>query len=446
MNAEKVESVKQCEPPVLRAFASEEFGSIRSIMIDSDPWFVGKDVAAALGYGDTDQALRKHVDTEDRLTRRFNGSGQNRLMTVINESGLYALIFGSKLDSAKRFKRWVTSEVLPAIRKTGGYSVQSKGQQRFDLMNQEVLAIQEGQAAMMDKLAALELSRKQDRQALDNVLFVCKQLSEKIQGMNQERQPGSFTPRHNPKGRSEWRSEIYELVNKIVRLNGSTMKAVLKQGYDYLGRNYGWYFKDERRMFVECTGYKGDIAQISGLDIIESSEMYKSIFMSIMKDRYENEKHDAETKKGIQAALTRKPPMIPADMIPTRHKAEDLPMVLSPENPGSNDIKIVAEVQAVEVEATAVKEPKKKSYYYKPSITLPIIKPIAEKRGDKTVGYWVTYQKIYDIVGVAKMNRLTKAYVRAHNRLPKSKTDIFAESEKNMKIFKEAAKALDAVS
>lgn len=436
MNAEKVENVKQCEPPVLRAFASEEFGSIRSIMIDSDPWFVGKDVAAALGYGDTDQALRKHVDTEDRLTRRFNGSGQNRLMTVINESGLYALIFGSKLDSAKRFKRWVTSEVLPAIRKTGGYSIQSKGQQRFDLMNQEVLAIQESQAAMMDKLDALELSRKQDRQALDNVLFVCKQLSEKIQGMNQARQPGSFTPRHDPKGRSEWRSEIYELVNKIVRLNGSTMKAVLKQGYDYLCRNYGWYFKDERRMFVERTGYKGDIAQISGLDIIESSEMYKSIFMSIMKDRLEIEKDNAAAKSGIVSALSKRanPPVIPADAIPKRRAAEPEPVVEA-------ECRVVESKEPVPI----VVEPKKKKYY-KASITLPIIKPIAEKRGDKTVGYWVTYQKIYDIVGVAKMNRLTKAYVRAHNRLPKSKTDIFAESEKNMKIFKEAAKALDAVS
>lgn len=436
MNAEKVESVKQCEPPVLRAFASEEFGSIRSIMIDSDPWFVGKDVAAALGYGDTDQALRKHVDTEDRLTRRFNGSGQNRLMTVINESGLYALIFGSKLDSAKRFKRWVTSEVLPAIRKTGGYSVQSKGQQRFDLMNQEVLAIQESQAAMMDKLDALELSRKQDRQALDNVLFVCKQLSEKIQGMNQARQPGSFTPRHDPKGRSEWRSEIYELVNKIVRLNGSTMKAVLKQGYDYLCRNYGWYFKDERRMFVERTGYKGDIAQISGLDIIESSEMYKSIFMSIMKDRLEIEKDNAAAKSGIVSALSKRanPPVIPADAIPKRRAAEPEPVVEA-------ECRVVESKEPVPI----VVESKKKKYY-KASITLPIIKPIAEKRGDKTVGYWVTYQKIYDIVGVAKMNRLTKAYVRAHNRLPKSKTDIFAESEKNMKIFKEAAKVLDAVS
>lgn len=430
MNAEKVESVKQCEPPVLRAFASEEFGSIRSIMIDSDPWFVGKDVAAALGYGDTDQALRKHVDTEDRLTRRINGSGQNRLMTVINESGLYALIFGSKLDSAKRFKRWVTSEVLPAIRKTGSYTVKTTGQQRFELMNQEVLAVQKIQNEMMAKLDAFETARKQDRQAIDNVLFVCKQLERKLQST----QPGSYTPRQTPKGRSEWRTEVYDLANKIVSLTGLTLNCVLHQGYDYLGRNYGWFFEDARKEFVRQTDYKGSLKNISGLDVIEASEMYKSIFMSIMKDRCENEKHNAEVKKGIKGVLTKTPPIIPADAIPKRRAAEPEPVV-------------EAECRVVESEEPVpiVVESKKKKYY-KASITLPIIKPIAEKRGDKTVGYWVTYQKIYDIVGVAKMNRLTKAYVRAHNRLPKSKTDIFAESEKNMKIFKEAAKALDAVS
>ena len=430
MNAEKVESVKQCEPPVLRAFASEEFGSIRSIMIDSDPWFVGKDVAAALGYGDTDQALRKHVDTEDRLTRRFNGSGQNRLMTVINESGLYALIFGSKLDSAKRFKRWVTSEVLPAIRKTGSYTVKTTGQQRFELMNQEVLAVQKIQNEMMAKLDAFETARKQDRQAIDNVLFVCKQLERKLQST----QPGSYTPRQTPKGRSEWRTEVYDLANKIVSLTGLTLNCVLHQGYDYLGRNYGWFFEDARKEFVRQTDYKGSLKNISGLDVIEASEMYKSIFMSIMKDRCENEKHNAEVKKGIKGVLTKTPPIIPADAIPKRRAAEPEPVV-------------EAECRVVESEEPVpiVVESKKKKYY-KASITLPIIKPIAEKRGDKTVGYWVTYQKIYDIVGVAKMNRLTKAYVRAHNRLPKSKTDIFAESEKDMKIFKEAAKALDAVS
>ncbi len=91
---------------------------IRAILINGDPWFVGKDVAAALGYADTSDALKKHVDNDDKLTRRFADSGQNREMYIINESGLYSLIFGSRLEGAKRFKHWVTSEVLPAIRKT----------------------------------------------------------------------------------------------------------------------------------------------------------------------------------------------------------------------------------------------------------------------------------------------------------------------------------------
>lgn len=82
---------------------------------------MGKDVATALGYKDTSDALKKHVESEDKLTRRFADSGQNRQMWIINESGLYSLILGSKLESAKRFKRWVTSEVLPCIRKHGGY-------------------------------------------------------------------------------------------------------------------------------------------------------------------------------------------------------------------------------------------------------------------------------------------------------------------------------------
>lgn len=106
----------------LQVFKNNEF-SIKSLVIDNEPWFVGKDVAAALGYRDTSDALKKHVDNDDKLTRRFADSGQNREMYIINESGLYSLILSSKLESAKRFKRWVTSEVLPAIRKTGGYQL-----------------------------------------------------------------------------------------------------------------------------------------------------------------------------------------------------------------------------------------------------------------------------------------------------------------------------------
>ncbi len=107
----------------LQIFNNEEFGQIRTVTINNEPWFVGKDVAISLGYKDTSDALKKHVLPEDKLTRRFADSGQNREMYIINESGLYALIFGSKLDSAKRFKHWVTSEVLPSIRKHGMYAV-----------------------------------------------------------------------------------------------------------------------------------------------------------------------------------------------------------------------------------------------------------------------------------------------------------------------------------
>lgn len=110
------------EQTKLTVFNNEEFGEIRTVIIDNKPWFVGKDVAVSLGYKDTSDALKKHVADEDKLTRCFADSGQNRQMYIINESGLYALIFGSKLESANRFKRWVTSEVLPSIRKNGIYA------------------------------------------------------------------------------------------------------------------------------------------------------------------------------------------------------------------------------------------------------------------------------------------------------------------------------------
>ena len=106
----------------LQIFNSEEFGEIRTVEIDNEPWFVGKDVAVALGYSNTRDALNRHVDNDDKNTVVIpDGNKGNPNQTVINESGLYTLIFGSKLDSAKRFKHWVTSEVLPTIRKTGSY-------------------------------------------------------------------------------------------------------------------------------------------------------------------------------------------------------------------------------------------------------------------------------------------------------------------------------------
>ena len=105
----------------IQIFTSEVFGEIRTCQVNNQIMFVGKDVATALGYTDPQKALKMHVDNDDKLTRQIVVSGQGRRTYIINESGLYSLILSSKLPQAKAFKRWVTSEVLPQIRKTGGY-------------------------------------------------------------------------------------------------------------------------------------------------------------------------------------------------------------------------------------------------------------------------------------------------------------------------------------
>lgn len=107
----------------LEIFKNREFGEIRTVVIDGEPWFVGKDIAEVLGYSNSRKAILDHVDDEDKMngvTIR-DAIGRDQAAVVINESGVYALIFGSKLASAKRFKHWVTSEVLPQIRKNGSY-------------------------------------------------------------------------------------------------------------------------------------------------------------------------------------------------------------------------------------------------------------------------------------------------------------------------------------
>lgn len=126
----------------LQIFDSPDFGQIRTIQQNGEPWFVGKDVAKILGYERADNAIRNHVDDEDKLMHQISASGQNREMYIINESGLYSLILSSKMPKAKEFKRWVTSEVIPAIRKTGGYIAGSENMTDSEIMAKAVLVAQ----------------------------------------------------------------------------------------------------------------------------------------------------------------------------------------------------------------------------------------------------------------------------------------------------------------
>lgn len=117
----------------IQIFKNDEFGQVRTTTINGEPWFVGKDVADILGYSNPRDAIAKHVDDDDRNTVAIRDGKGNPNQTIINESGLYALIIGSKLPTAKKFKRWVTSEVLPSIRKTGSYTVDPLQKQRLEI-------------------------------------------------------------------------------------------------------------------------------------------------------------------------------------------------------------------------------------------------------------------------------------------------------------------------
>ena len=139
----------------IKIFENPEFGKVRTVQVNGEPWLVGKDVAEALGYSDPQKALKMHVDEEDKLTRQIVVSGQNRNVFVINESGIYSLVLSSKLPTAKKFKRWVTSEVLPSIRKHGAY------------MNDEALKRAISEPDFLIKLATELKEEKEQRRLLE---------------------------------------------------------------------------------------------------------------------------------------------------------------------------------------------------------------------------------------------------------------------------------------
>ncbi len=155
----------------LQIFNSEEFGDIRTVTIDNEPWFVGKDVAEALEYNEPHKAIARHISDDDRMKHPVTDStGRNQDTWIINESGLYALIFGSKLESAKRFKHWVTSEVLPAIRKTGSYQNPMTTDQKIQLLAQ-------GNVELTEKVNAIDKDLQEFKQDMPLLALECQRIT-----------------------------------------------------------------------------------------------------------------------------------------------------------------------------------------------------------------------------------------------------------------------------
>ena len=141
----------------IRIFNNPDFGDVRTIVIDGEPWFVGNDCAKALGYKNLYNGVNKNVDDEDRRVSPVESASGIQQTTIINESGLYSLIFGSKLDSAKKFKRWVTSEVLPSLRKTGTYGAPKTIPQQIQLLAQGNVELNQRVDTLTERMDKIEM-------------------------------------------------------------------------------------------------------------------------------------------------------------------------------------------------------------------------------------------------------------------------------------------------
>lgn len=223
----------------LQIFNNPEFGKVRTIVIDGEPWFVGKDVAKALGYKDTISALKVHVDVEDKKGgwQITTPSGEQQ-MTIINESGVYSLIFSSKLPKAKEFKRWVTSEVLPSIRKQGGYLTPAAAEQLEQLLDAKLKGFQE----LADRVTALENA------ATDPFAFTVPIPAPLPEGKD---------PSVQPPGRDylkRWMRTASEKLELMSNKFNMTSNAILHKLYGYLEEEFGVVLADERLRIMEEFG------------------------------------------------------------------------------------------------------------------------------------------------------------------------------------------------
>ena len=255
----------------LQIFNNEEFGQIRTVTIDNEPWFVGKDVATALGYSNSRDAILKHVHEDDKGVAKCDTPSGKQEMTVINESGLYALIFGSKLDSAKRFKHWVTSEVLPSIRKNGNYQMM---QHESSELSPQLQMLQ----GLLDQMKETEIAnKKRDRQ-----IALAQETAEKAVETTERMKDEIISPFNN------WRDDINKKVRQISIASGIPYQGLFTTMYsdlEHIGRcdlSTRQRNKRDRMERAGCT--KTDIQkETTKIAVIEGDARLKQIFEDIVR-------------------------------------------------------------------------------------------------------------------------------------------------------------------
>lgn len=239
----------------LQIFKNENFGEIRTLEINKEIYFVGKDVADILGYQNSSKALFDHVDEEDKLNNESLSSLGQRGGWLINESGLYSLVLSSKLPTAKQFKRWVTSEVLPSIRKTGSYTAKPE------------------LSPQLQVLINLELQQKEQEKQLAIV-------SEKVDSI---KEIVALSP-------TEWRKETTALLNKMATALGGydKMSELRNESYKLLDERFGVDLQrrlvNKRQRMAENGACKTSRDKLNQLDVIGDDKKLIEGYISIIKE------------------------------------------------------------------------------------------------------------------------------------------------------------------
>lgn len=223
----------------------------------------------------------------------------------------------------------------------------------------------------------------------------------------------SYTPRAEQI--SDWRRDMYDRIKVVAKTNDMKIEEIMSKIYLYMRDVYGFVIEDERKKFKRKTGRSG---HISTIDVVESSNMYKSIFESLVKDFHAEA---ISSKKG--------------NFFDQSNAIEEAPEADVNTAP-------VIEVEAKEVETESVVEEKPKKQSETATYLIPIIEPLAQKISDKTIHYHKTYRMVYNKIGFTKMENMMKQYKRIHGRAPSPKTKVFLENDKAMRMFKKAVKEL----
>lgn len=245
----------------LQIFNSVEFGTIRTVQVNSETWFVAKDITDNLGYQNGSRDITRHVDEEDRQIISLFISGQNRDVTIINESGMYALVLGSTLPNAKKFKHWVTSEVLPQIRKTGKYEMQ-----RTDLTPQMQMLY-----GMLDQMAETERQAREAKELAVKATETTEAIKEAIQPVL-----------------DDWRKVTNDKIIKITKKVCVPYADLRNEMYKVLeqraGCDLGTRLRNLRSRVNDKGGTKTEVEKLCKMDVIESDKRLKEIFSKIVTE------------------------------------------------------------------------------------------------------------------------------------------------------------------